>query len=800
MMPEMPSGPAMMPEMMPEGMPESMPSAEPTQITPEEIAGALEDLLKDARDEDRFVREDYVRLWKRLEYYWNNILDIFLDPVARDWRVPNWDTLEEEGEVAPRLINIYRPHGEAIVAALSVTVPNVFFHPDDADSPDDLEASKAYRTITELLALHNDAPMMICKAVVILFNQGTIFGYNYYHRDPKFGEYEKPKVEFKDIQIFEALCPQCGAGLDAGVVGNAQSQGQSPEGIPPEQQTQLPPQGGGPPLQSGGEQNNPQQSQAGPGGQQIGEPIYQCQECGYNGPAEINQSAEKLPQIVGFDKTAKGSVCQELFSGLHVKVPAYVRKQEECGYLLLEFTQSAAMLRSIYKDRADKINAQIDVDTASFSKIPLQYLGQFPDNAANVSCIWIRPYHYWQLGVGKREIIDHLTQNFPDGLYAIFINDEFMEVYPENMDEHWTISKNPLGQYIYGKPLGENLATVQDIRAQLVEIELQTAEHGIPETFADGKVLDFKKYGEGRARPGMVTQVNPRAGRSISDAFFTTKSAVLSQEIDPLRQHIDADAQFVVGSFPSVYGGPATGGSKTASEYSQSRANALQRLGTFWKIVSIFWGQFQARSAVEYANVLKELGKDERFTKREGQGFINLWIRASALSGKIGRVEPEATEQLPASWAQKKDAIQQLLMSGVEPIISVLTHPRNAEIMKEAIGLNELYIPGEENTMRQYKEFGIMSQGIPLPTNPLLDDDNIHAEVLKGILNGNVGDTLDPMIRQICEQHLMEHEQRIQEALQAEAEQQQSVNQSGSAAKSGKQPPADRGKQNVSTS
>lgn len=731
---------------------------ENTEFSPDMEANAFKDLLQSAREEDRTVREDYVRLWKRLEYYWNNILDIFLDPVTKDWRIPNWDELEEVGEIAPRLINIYRPHGEAIVAALSVTIPTLYFHPDDADSPDDMETAQAYRNITDLLALHNEAPMLFIKIIVILFNQGTVFGYNYYHTNPKYGSYSKPKVEYQDIAIFEAFCPQCGAGLDGGV-------------LPPQNPAQQNPQ-------------IPQNPMVGP------QPQYQCQSCGYQGPAQINQDIEKLPQIVGFDNTPKGTICQELFSGLHVKVPAYVRKQEECGYLLLEFAQAVPMLRSIFKDKADKINGRKDIsDYESFVKIPLQYLGQYPDNAANVSCIWLRPWQFWELGAGRVGLIEHLGSKYPDGCYAIFINDEFMEVFPENMDEHWTISKNPLGHYIYSRPLGENLATIQDIRAQLVEIELQTAEYGIPETFADGKVLDFKKYGEGRAKPGMMTQVMPRAGKSIGDAFFTTKSAVLSQEIDPLRQHIDQDAQFVVGSFPSVYGGPATGGSKTASEYAQSKAQALQRLGTFWKIAVAFWSQFQSRSATEYANILKEMGKDERFTKREGQNsYINVWIRNSSLSGKIGRIEPEATEQLPSSWAQKKDAIQQLLMTGIPEIMSVLLDPNNAELMKEAVGLNELYIPGEEDRTRQYKEFSIMSQGIPVPVNQILDNHQVHSEVLKGILQGINGDSLDEQIKMICMQHLMEHEQFVAQQ-QMQAEQQ-----------SGAQPPAkQKEKSNVSS-
>lgn len=695
----------------------------PAELADEEIGRALTTLLLAARDDDRAVRDEYLRVWRRLEYYWNNILDIFYDPVSNDWTLPDWDRLAEEGEIPPRLINIYRPHGEAIVAALSVTVPGMIFHPDDADNPDDVDAAKAYRSIVDLLAIHNDAPMLFIKAIVIMLNQGTVFGYNYYHEDKRFGTLPKPRVEAKDIRIFQAHCPTCGEPLDAGVAGNE-------------------------------------------------EQMYQCQSCGYQGPADISQGIETLPQIVGFDETPKGSVCQEIYSGLNVKVPAYAKDQFNCGYLLLEFTQSTAMLRSIFQDKAEKIRSKVNDTYEGFNKLPLQYLGDVPDNASNVACLWLRPWQYWDLSYNDIDKIKALAAKYPKGCYAIFINDEFMEAHEEDMDEHWTISKNPMGQFIYARPLAENLATVQDIRAQLVEIELQTAEFGIPETFADGQVLDFQKYGQGRARPGMVTQVRPKAGKSISDAFFTTKSAVLSQEIDPLRQHIDQDAQFVLGSFPSIYGGTSSGGSKTASEYSQSRAMALQRVGTTWKIASNFWTAFESRSAVEYANVLKELGRDEKFTKQDGKNnFVNVWIRSASLSGRIGRVEPESSEQLPSSWAQKKDTINQLIVTGIPEILSVLFHPKNADIMKEAVGLAELYIPGEESTIRQHKEFVLLSQGIPVPTQPGVDNDQVHAEVLRSLLEGPLGEQLDETARQVCMMHLMEHQQMMaQQMAQQEAQ------------------------------
>lgn len=734
-------------------------------IDPEDLKRAFEDLLQSAIREDRQVRDTQIRSWKRLQYYWDNILDIFADPITGDWRIPNWDELKDE--VPPRLINIYRPHGEAIVAALSVTVPSVFYHPDDADNSDDVEAAKAYRTITDLLQLHNEAPMLFIRAIVILFNQGTVFGYNYYHEDPKFGTLAKPNIEFKDIAIYEAYCPECGEGLDAGTVPLQTQQG--PGGLP---QGQAPASG------------LPDQPQ----GPQL---TYQCQNCGYQGPAEVNQSSERLPQIVGFDHSPKGSICQELFSGLNVKIPAYAKKQSEIGYLLLSFVQSTAMLRSIFPDQAEKINGRQNLDYEGFSRLPSNYYGQIPENAANVDCLWVRPWQFWDLGIGKKDLIQQLTKAYPDGAYGIFIDNEFIEAHDENMDEHWTVSANPMGTSLYSRPLGENLATVQDIRAQLTEISLETAEYGIPEMFADPGVLDFTKYGEGRAKPGMVTKAKARPGKALGDGFYTTNSAVLSQEIEPLRQQIDQDAQFVSAAVPSVYGGQQTGGSKTAQEYTQSRTAALQRLGTTYKILCSFWSQFQGRSATEYASVLKELNLDEKFTKREGNGnFVNVWIRNSSLAGKVGRVEPESSDQLPFSWAQKKDAIQQLLLSNIPQVIEVLTHPRNAEVMKEAIGLQELYIPGEEDRNRQFKEFQILSQGIPVQTHPEIDNAEIHIEVLKDILEGPLGEELDDNAKQACLMHLQEHQMQVQQ-MQMQAQQNASVgNNSQDPNKPGKAPVA----------
>lgn len=684
----------------------------------DEYKTAFKQLLREARDEDRYIRDEQIRIWRRLEYYWNNILDIFLDADTKEWRVPNWEELESEGEVPPRLINIYRPHGEAIVAALSVNLPPIIFYPDDAENPNDLEAARAYRSISELLARHNDGLMLFIRSIVIMFNQGTVFGYNYYREDPKFGTIDKPSIDFKDFTCYHAFCANCGEPLDTTIEAMPQLQ-------------------------------------------------YECQACGYVGPPEISQTKEKLPQIVGFNSEPKGSISQEVFSGLNVKVPAYAKRQEECGYLLLEFYQSTAMLRSIFKDRAKEISSKYGVEGDGFERLPAFYRSTSPNNTNVVSCLWVRPWQFYQLGNSDEQLVtvESLVKDFPNGAYCLFVDDEPMEIVDENLDEHWTFSKNPMGSSVYSRPLGENLSTVQDIRASLTELELQTIEHGIPETFADPRVLDFNKYGQTRAQPGMVTQAKPRPGSSLADAFFTTKTAILSQEVDPVRQHIDQDGQFIVGSFPSVYGGPAVSGSKTASEYSQSRAVALQRLGTTWKILCDFYAEFMGKSVVEYANMLLDEGRDEKFAVKQGNSFVNTWIRSISLTGKVGKVEAEATEQLPISWAQRKDAIQQLMATGIPEILQLMIHPRNIQITKDAIGLPEFYVPGEDDRNVQFEEFAALAGGSYVTTRPMIDKDEVHIEVLTSLLNGPMGRILSEDAMNLCLQHLAEHQMNLAEKL-----------------------------------
>jgi hypothetical protein len=183
----------------------------------------------------------------------------------------------------------------------------------------------------------------------------------------------------------------------------------------------------------------------------------------------------------------------------------------------------------------------------------------------------------------------------------------------------------------------------------------------------------------------------------------------------PFATNIQSLAQLVSGALPSLFGGQMEG-SETASQYSMSRAQALQRLQNVWKMFTVFWKTIFGKAIPAYIQEVKE---DERSVKLGKDGnFINVFIRKADLEGKIGDIELETAENLPLTWSQKKDMIMQLLTAANPEILAVLAAPENLPSIREAIGLTDFFVPGEDDRNKQYDEIKLLLNSEPLP-NPM---------------------------------------------------------------------------------
>ena len=719
-----------------EGNPESAVNVDSGEVTEPDETGAAEALPKELQDclialvdkyeqEEEEVREPFLREWKLMEHFWNDNQYNVWSEVAQDWRpiaeYAGEDDLDLEG-FSPRTVNIYKAHGESIIAAMSAGIPSTKFFPDDADSQDDVSTSKVYSRAAELIQRRNKAPILLIRTLYILWNQGVCAFYNYARTDPKLGTVVQPVRGNVPLTRDEKYCPQCGMDFD---------------------ETQP------------------------------------CATCGYQGPAEVDTITEEVPGVVGQEEIPRITEDIKVFSPLYFRIPHRATTQEECGWLTLDTEQSPGAVIAAFKKDIPNIRelVQPTQDEERYDRWARNLSndrGYGQTQLVTVRQRWLRSWALEEIEEeGHRE---QLLERFPNGCYFVQAGDNFITARDENLDDHWTISTSPTSPHLFAQALGKSLKTIQELTNELVTMTIDNIEHGTPMSFIDTEMLNIKKFKDSKVVPGAVYPVKVPPGQNIGNYIHETKPATLSEEVRYFAGELKEFAQFASGAFPSIYGGVASGGSNTAKEYEMSRAQALQRLQTTWRNVSECWSDMIAKSVKDYLNNLKY---DERFVKKHGSvGFINVWIRKSEMTGKVGEVMADTSETFPINNVQKRDLLMKMLEMQNPNLDAAIFHPENVQNIAQLIGFPDLYIPGEDDRSKQLNEITILLTGQPIPVgmDPMtgepimqpsvlpekdIDDDAIHMQTIKSFLISETGQLLqieNPMGYQNCIAHFKAHE------------------------------------------
>jgi len=660
----------------------------------------LTEVVQHFSKEDVEVRERQIRTWRQLKFLWEGFSRIYYSDIAHDWRI--WDAQlqsEDDSNQAnyDKTINIFRAYLESIIAALSVTVPPIKCYPDDADNALDLLTAKAGDKISQLIYRHNDVPHVWLHALFIHYTEGMVAAYTYSKSDEKYGTYEEKQTRDEEELKDYLKCPNCGF----------EREKETDEFMP-----------------------------------------TSCPECEYgngiddelNGP-ELGLQEETrsltVTKIVGVTKKAKSRQCIECYGGLYVKVPVYAKRQEDCPYLIFNYETHYALARERFPDIREKIQPSGPYDPyEKWGRLNPQYQGEYPLNNVTVKSAWLRTSAFEILNEAD---CNELKGLFPYGVKVIHVGDTFAEAEGESLDDCWTLTLNPLSDFIHSDPPGLLLVSLQEITNDLISLILQTIEHGIPQTFADPSVLNFEGYRQLEATPGSIYPATPKSGKSMQDAFYEIKTATLSAEVMPVLEQTQSFAQLVSGALPSLFGGQLDG-SKTASEYSMSKAQALQRLQTTWKVFTIWWKQIFGKVIPAY---IKDIVEDERLVEQDEQGnFVNTFIRMAELQGKIGNIELEANENLPMTWTQQRDVIMQLLQANNPQILATLAVPENLPMIREALGLVDFFMPGEDDRNKQFDEIKQLLNSEPLSVPP----DPMMAEQAMAMGGEDLPETQEPSV------------------------------------------------------
>jgi hypothetical protein len=694
----------MNPDLMDQQVPEPDPNdevidttaaeAKVVELSPAEIKKIILDIVKDVEREEQGYRSVQLQVLRKLDLFWHGIQRLYWSESANDFRslqdIEDLD-LKEELEGLNEVVNIYRAHGESIIAALSTGIPNVQFSPANADSALDLLTSKAYSRIAELVQKRNKASLLFIKALFTLWNQNFVAAYHYSKQDKKFGVYLKHDTITKEVEIPIVECLDCGEEQPDGQGLTDPNLGQNLD--------------------------------------ELGMPIpAQCVLCGSMGLfPSTKMTTEEVPVE---EEVVKSSQEIEIYGPLNVLIQNNARTIQDTGVVLLYTENDLARVLSTFPELAKKINGE--PDSEEDAQVRATHTSQFETNTVTVKQCWLRPWMFWRLGAAKVDEIKTLYNLYPTGVFATIVQDEVVELHNEDVDDHWTFTESPVSRTIISDPMGSGLVSIQETINDLYSLSKETVRHGVPETFYDQNLIDGDKYQQVQAKPGMLFPVRKQSGQSIAESFFQFKSATLSKEVDTFRARNDADAQFVTGAFPSIYGGPNEGSSGTLGEYALSKNMALQRLRITYKMLTEWWATIMSKVVPDFAQNMME---DETFTKKQGGSFINVVIKKEeAESGKIGLVEVENSEQIPISWAQKKDMITQLIQFNNEQINFALFHPENANTTAELLGFPDFYVPGEEDRTKQLIEISQLLRGQPTQSQPDPMNPQVAPQMLPSVM------------------------------------------------------------------
>lgn len=749
----------------------------------EEGKTALLALLEGVETSTNPLRLSQLRNFKENNLFWHGFQYIFWSEADNDWRIPTREELtgsgarEETQYIFDYVVNKFKAHGESIIAALSADIPSVRFGPRDAMDPTDHRAVAAADNAVGLIERWNRAKLLIIQALFYLATEGFVASYTYNRKDPTYGSVKIPKYGRKkqmgppDTHV----CDTCGYSEPIDVGGdfvqptNELSAPDETQQTDPNADPVAPPEEFAAPV-----------GPVAPPPPQSDENQKPCPQCGEAMDQE-GGIEEEVPFLTGNTMIAKGREIVEIYGAMSVNVPGSVAKQADAGHCIHYVDADPAAFKEAYDAFADQIDNSDDDQTYERqmrqSSLIQNEFNTIVDLTTEKRC-WFRPWMLRRLtdthDVGVKEI----RKMCPDGIYVSVIGKVICALRNESMDKHWTFTKAGPSKGLHADPLLQSLVPLQKIENNLMNQVVMQVEYGVAETYADTEVFDFEGQSKQEVSPGFIYPVTPRPGQSIADSFYTGKTSTLSKETSSLFGIVNEAEQFVSGSFPSIFGGPAQGGSKTLGEYEKSRSFALQRLSLVWYYINVWYGETMHKALLSFVDHQVE---DEPVTSESSKGsWQTAWIRKADLKGSFDRIEPEASSDFPISFGQKRSILRDLLQLGSDEINSVLFSSDNAGFVASLIGLSELKIPSAQQRNKQMREILQMIGFAPnemkpdmmqpsqiistVPVEPLIDDHEVHIEVCIEFLSSDTGQDMkeaDPQSYANILAHIVEHKQAM---------------------------------------
>jgi hypothetical protein len=658
------------------------------------VQAALRELIKAYELESDAVRQRKVRQWREAEEFWRGNQNIWYSSRDHAWHTPFEREGADPGDL-PRFdytLNMYRPWGLSIIAALIQAPPRIQYLPVSAESQEDIATAQAATRVAQVIARNNNLATLRVRKAYYLWTQGIYATYVRYLVDGGlFGHHLEPGLQEQALHVLPDRyeCAAC--------------------------------------------QSYEPASESGP---------RRCRQCGAELPEASFAPGESLRATVPGEPRSvpNGAEKLDVYGPLSFKVPPQAHSQRDCYYLILAEEQHKTVLRAAYPDKAEQIGSSGNGDTPErWVRLELAGVAGEAANLVTYKRCWLRPEAFWaHTDAATRQ---ELLRLYPEGCRVEFAGDTFLHAEAERLDDCWVICTGLPGNGIYRDALGQDALSIQ---RQINDSTNILAEHrelsSAPPILYDARYINGEALARKRMQPAsyvpvLIESVGPQ--KSLAELIHQPQLTV-----DPMLWN-DGDrlaeiGQFVTGALPSMFGGGEPN-LKTAAAYAQSRDQAMGRLALVWKQMR----EAEAQEMTLAIECFRRHRADDVELVVEGSsgGYHSEYIHLNELRGNAV-ARPTASEDYPQSFTQIRDALGQIMQTRDPELLSVIGAPVNRPLVQHYLGLPDLVDPGEDNRAKQFYEIeGLLnSSPTPLPDGGLapsiepdvyVDDHDIHIETIR---------------------------------------------------------------------
>lgn len=637
---------------------------------------------------------------RKNELYWRGeqyLDEIYTNGQLTDYRSMNGQWYQENPDadngngLYDTVINDFRGYGRKFIAVCAQEPPNVKAVPNDKENDDHIRRAKlADRTAAKLHGLW-DIKAQNRKLYLLYYKSGTTFGYTkFIANGEKYGYTEQDQIEMQPGPLGPATlnCINCGT-------------------VTPVENTAM-----APPA---------------------------CPNCQHPfGPEDLREPEQgNIPTKTGTKRYENGCVEHRVESGLRVTTQFDIQELTDAPWLLYEYEEHKGRLFLLFPWLRDKMfsdsgdsyggggssttSGQVTRDIATS---PNASIIAPRKNRLLFSQCWLRPSMY-ELARGNvsipgegdaeaqpMELREALKKLYPTGLKVTQVNgDTIVKLEEERMDDVWVISPPEPAENAYPDPLGKDYIPMQDQTNDFCNIQRQTWERAIPQLGFDTKRVDMVYQSKYRQLPASLIPMSNSGGGKLDDAFTKLPVATPEPQMEVYAVEQREHGAEIIGITKALYGAGAP--QQTAYGANQNRNQAMLQLSVPADAGRQYWCDVTFNGVMLAA----------KFSKGKIPSPHAPNIESDEIEGieelLQGGFHFEAASQMPMSWAEQRDELNELLKNTAgDPDLRTqmgISLPENIDKFQDRV----IAIPGwkaanEDAVNKVHTEIRELLQGQPI--------------------------------------------------------------------------------------